>query len=89
MAQGADLKELACLAFDTFCGIQDHYGGICRHQRAVGILRKIFMAWRVQDIDAVAAVVKLHHRRSDGNSSLLFNIHPIGNGVALRLFPFN
>lgn len=36
----------------------------------------------VQDVDAVAVVLELHHGRGDGNASLLFNFHPVGHSVA-------
>ena len=39
------------------------------------------MSRRVQNVDAVALVVKLEHRGGNGNSSLLLDLHPVGNSV--------
>ena len=44
------------------------------------------MARGVQNIDAVALILELHNRRGDGDTTLLFNFHPVGNGVARILF---
>ena len=39
----------------------------------------------VKNIDAVAVVLKLHHGGGDGNTSLLFQLHPVGDGVTVAL----
>ena len=36
------------------------------------------MARGVQDVDAEAAVLELHHRRRHGDAALFFNLHPVG-----------
>ena len=47
------------------------------------------MSGRVEDIDAVAAVLELEHRGCDRDTSLLFDLHPVGNGVARGALAFN
>ena len=39
----------------------------------------------VEDVDAIAVVVELEDGRGDGDAALLFDLHPVGDGVALRL----
>ena len=80
-AHRAHLEQLARLRLDALGGVDDHDRRVRRHQRAVGILGKVLMARRIQDIDAKAFIVKLKHRRGYGNSSLLFDLHPVGDGM--------
>jgi hypothetical protein len=54
------LNSLMRLRLDALGGVDDHHGGIRRHQRAVGVLGKVLVARRVEDVDAVALVVELH-----------------------------
>ena len=84
MTHGTHLKELACLRFDALGGIDDHDRGVSRHQRAVGVLGEILVAGRVQEIDAAAAVFKLQDTAGDGDTSLFFDLHPVGHGVTGR-----
>ena len=85
VAQGADLEELARLRLDALRAVDDHHGAVRGHQRAVGVLREVLMSRRIENVDAVAAVLKLHDGRCDGNAALLFNFHPVGFCRALAL----
>ena len=60
MPHGADLEELARLRLDALCAVNDHDGAVRSHQRAVGVLGEVLMSRRVEDVDAVAAVLELH-----------------------------
>ena len=62
VAHGADLEQLARLRLDALRAVDDHDGGVRRHQRAVGVLGEVLMARRVENVDAVAAVLELHDR---------------------------
>ena len=88
MPHCTDPKEFPRLRFNSFCGIYDHHSRICRHEGTIGILRKILMPGRVQDIDAVSFVFKLHHGRSNGDPALLFQLHPVGNRMPGGRFSF-
>ena len=39
------------------------------------------MARGVQNVHALAGVVELQHRGGDGNTTLLLDVHPVGNSV--------
>ena len=80
VAHGAHLKELAGLGLYTLGAVDDHDGGVRRHQRAVGVLREVLVAGGIQDVDAVSVVLELQHGGGDGDASLLFNLHPVGGG---------
>ena len=82
MAHGADLKQLARLRLDALRAVDDHDGRVRRHQRPVGILREVLMARRVQNVDAEALILELHDGRGHGNTALLFDLHPVGDGCA-------
>ena len=81
MAQGAHLEQLDGLRLNALCSVDDHDGRVCRHQSAVGILREVLMAGGVQNVHALTGVVELQHRRGDRDTTLLFNVHPVGHGV--------
>ena len=81
VAQGADLEQLNGLGLNALGGVDDHDGRVRRHQGAVGILREVLMARRVQDVDTLARIVELQHRGGHGNTALLLDVHPVRNGV--------
>ena len=62
MAHGAYLEKLSGLGLNALCSINYHNGGVRRHEGAVGVLREVLMARSVQNIDAVAVILKLHDR---------------------------
>ena len=82
MAHSAHLEQLSGLRLHALCAVNHHDGTVCRHQRAVGILRKVLMARGVQNVNAKAVVAELHHGRSHGDTALFFDLHPVRNRVA-------
>ena len=78
----AHLEQLARLRLDALAAVDDHNGGVRRHERAVGILREILMARRIEDVDAEALILELHDGGGDGNAALLFDLHPVRDGSA-------
>ena len=80
--QGADLEQLAGLGLHALGGVDDHDGAVGGHQRAVGVLGEVLVAGGVQNVDAEAFVLELHDGRGDGDTALLFNLHPVGGGGA-------
>ena len=84
-AVGADFEELLRLRLDAFRDVDDHDGAVDGHERAVRVFGEVLMARRVEDVDAAAVVVKLEDGARDGDAALLLNLHPVGDGVALRL----
>ena len=59
VAQRADLEQLDGLGLNALGGVNDHDGGVRRHQGAVGILTEVLVAGRVQNVDALALIVEL------------------------------
>ena len=47
------------------------------------------MAGGVKDVDAVTLVFKLHDGGRDRDPSLLFKLHPVGDGVPCRGLPLD
>ena len=78
-----DFKELAGLSFDTFTGIDDHDHGIDGGEHAISVLGKILVTGSIEEIDAVAVVIKLQDGGTDGDAALAFELHPVGRGGAL------
>ena len=78
MPHGADLEQLSGLGLHALGPVDDHHGGVRRHEGAVGILGEILVARRVQNVDAVAVVLELHDGAGDGDAPLLLDLHPVG-----------
>ena len=51
-------------------------------QGPVGVLGKVFVAGRVEEVEDAAAVFECHHRGHDGNAALALDAHPVGSGLA-------
>ena len=84
-AHRADLEQLARLRLDALGCVDDHDGGVRRHQRAVGILGEVLMARGIQNVDALALVAELKDGGCDRNTALLLDLHPVGNRMAAVL----
>ena len=82
LSHHADLEQLSGLRLHALGGVDHHDRGIRRHQRPVGILGKVLMARRIQDVDAVSVIFKLENGGGDGNSSLLLDLHPVAHRMA-------
>ena len=78
IAHAANFKQLARLALNPLRRIQHHHGGIHRGQGAIGIFRKILVAWRVQQVEDHAVTFKSHDGGRNRNPAILFNFHPVG-----------
>ena len=82
-ATSTDFEEFSGLGFDSFGGIDDHDCGIDGGKDSVGIFGKVSMAWGIEEVDDVVAVGELEDGRGDGDSALLFELHPIAGGGSL------
>ena len=82
VAHGADLEQLPGLGLHALGPVNDHHGGVRRHEGAVGVLGEILVARGVQDVDAIAVVLELHDGAGDGNAPLLLDLHPVAGGGA-------
>ncbi len=82
VAQPADLEQLERARLDATGGVDDHDGGIDRGQRAVGVLGKILVARRVEQIEDRAVMLEGHHRGDDGDAAIALHLHPVGAGLA-------
>ena len=82
MTHGTYLKKLPCLCFYTLGCINDHNCRIRRHKCTVRIFREVLMSRRIQNVDTISVIIKLENRRSDGNTSFLLNLHPVGYGMS-------
>ena len=80
-AKPAHFEELDRLRFDAFRRVDHHHRRVDGGQHAVGILGKILMSRRVQQIDDALAVGKLHDRRCHGDTALLLHTHPVGSSM--------
>ena len=87
VAEAADLEQLARLRLDALGRVDHHDGGIDGGQGAVGVLGKVFVARRVEQVEgdglAVARALEGHDRGGDGDAALLLDLHPVGARAAI------
>ena len=79
----ANLKQLARLILDALGRVDDHDHGVHGREDPVGILGKILVPRRVEQIDLIAVVLELERSRTDRNPALAFQFHPVGCGRPL------
>ena len=84
-ALAADFKEFQRLRLDALACVNDHHRGVHGGEHAVGVLGKILVTRRVEQVHHAAAVFKLQHGGRHGDAALLFQLHPIARRRALVL----
>ena len=82
VAQPADLEQFARARLDALGGVDHHHGRVDGGERAVGVLGKVLVAGRVEQVEDAIAVFERHHRGHDGNAALALDAHPVGAGLA-------
>ena len=85
----ANPEQLFSLRFYTFRCVDKHYCAICCHQSTIGIFREVLVTRGIKNINAITIVIKLQNRRCNGNTTLLFDFHPVGNSVLIAFSCFN
>jgi hypothetical protein len=73
------------LRFDTVGAVDYHDRRVDRRQHAIGIFGKVLVTRGVEQVDDGIAVFELHHRTGHRDAALLFDLHPVGGGVAVAL----
>ena len=89
VAQSANLHQLNGSVFDALGTVDYHQRRIDCGKNAVGVFRKILVAWGVEKIDDAVHGRKLHDRRGDRDAALLLHRHPVGCRVLVCLFALN
>ena len=82
VAQAANLEQLSRPRLDALGGVNHHHSRVHGGQRAVGVLREVLVARRVQEVEHAAAILERHHGGDDGDAALAFDAHPVGPGAA-------
>ena len=77
VAQPAHLEKLARARFDAFGAVDHHDRRVDRRKGPIGVLRKILVARRIEQIEYASAVFERHHRGHDGYAALAFDRHPV------------
>ncbi|MDT4841949.1 hypothetical protein FQZ97_758270 [compost metagenome] len=85
VARAADLQEAPGLRFHAVAGVDHHQRGVHGGEHAVGVFREVLVTRGVEQVDHAVAVFHLHHGRRHRNATLLFDLHPVGRGVARGL----
>ena len=77
------------MCLDAFGSVYDDDDGIDGCEGSVGIFGEVLVAWCVEDIYFVVAVVELHDGGGYGDAALLFDVHPVGCGGLSYFVVFN
>ena len=85
IAEPADFHQLDRALLDALRAVDDHERRIDGGQRAVGVLGKVLVPGRVEQVDDAALVRELHDRGRDRDSALLLQPHPVGGRMARSL----
>src|SRR6476469_6126229 len=76
-----NFKELASSLFNSAPVVEKHDGAVSGDERSVRVFREVFVAGSVEKIHVVAIVLELHDARSDRDTALLLELHPVGSRV--------
>ena len=89
MPHHTDLEQLDGLRLDTLRTIDDHDRTVGCHEGAVGILREVLVSRCIQNVNALSFIIKLKYRGGNRNTSLLLDLHPVGNRMLGCLTPLD
>ena len=89
IAHAAYLHQLAGLRLHTLCRIHHDDGRVYRGERAIGIFGKVLVSRRVENVDLVVMIVKLHDRSRHRDTPLFLDIHPVRGGCFSDLVAFH
>ncbi|AMO50670.1 Hypothetical protein AKI40_4295 [Enterobacter sp. FY-07] len=78
VAQTGDFHQLTRPVFNAFCGINHHQTAVHCRQRTVGILGEVFVPGGIQQVNETGFIRELHYGGGNGNTTLLFHLHPVG-----------
>ena len=78
--QAADLEQFSGLRLDALGGVENHDGRVDGGQCAVGVFAEVLVAWRVEQVEAVASIAEGHDRRADRDAPFALDLHPVRTG---------
>ena len=84
----ADFHQLACLGFHPFGTIHYNDNRIDGGQCAIGVFRKVLVTRCIEDVDFIVVVIELHHGGGYRDTTLFFDVHPVGCSCLLDLIAF-
>ncbi len=84
-ARPADVEQLPGLGLDALRRVQHHDDAVHGEERPVGVLAEVLVAGRVEQRDMMPVHLELERGGADRDAALLFHLHPVGDGVPLRL----
>ena len=81
VAQAADLEQFQRARLDALGAVDHHDGEVDGRQRAVGVVGKVLVARRVEQVEDVVAILEGHHRGDDRDAALALDLHPVRAGL--------
>ena len=83
MAHTADIHQANRLLFNTVHAIDKHQSSVHGGQRTVRIFAEVLMPRGIDEIEHATFEREVQHGTRNRNTTLLFNLHPVTNSVAL------
>ena len=88
VSHSTHFHQFSRLLFYPFYPIHHQNNTINGSQCAVGVFSKIFVTWRIEEVNQHALVLKGHHRSSHTDTTLTFNFHEIAGSMFFNLVAF-
>ena len=85
----ANPEQFFSLRFYAFRSVNKHYCAVCCHKSTVSIFGEVLVTRGIENVYAITVVIKLQNRRSNGNTTLFFDFHPVRNSVFIAFSSFN
>ena len=85
----ANPEQFFSLRFYTFSCVNKHYCAVCCHKSTVSIFGEVLVTRGIENVYAITVVIKLQNRRSNGNTTLFFDFHPVRNSMFIAFSSFN
>ena len=78
-------KSFKSARLDALGGVDDHDGAVDRRKRSIGVVGKVLVAGRVEEVEDMVAIFEGHHRGDDRDAALTLDLHPVRAGLDLVL----
>ena len=82
MAHAADIHQANRLLFNTVHAIDKHESGVHGGQRTVRVFAEVLMPRGIDEVEHATFKREVQHGTRNRNTTLLFNLHPVTDGIA-------
>ncbi len=81
VSHATDCHQLFGLRLNPLGAVDHHQGAVYGGQNPIGVLGKVLVTRRIEQVDFTVAMPELHHRCGHGDAALLLDLHPVAGRV--------